>query len=413
MAFYSAGRRKERCHCANVTAYINGDMKVRKLGGKYDERVQVAPTPPMGWNSWNYFSCEGLNEQVVKEVIEAFVHKGLREAGYSYIPRVSSKLVHFPITDCWQINRTAEGIIIPDPHKFPGSRRSQSLDYLSLYAHGKALKFGLYTDTGYRTCQGRPGSFGYERKDAETYAKWNIDYLKNDDCNLSNETTCETYKAMFEAISSTSRPIVHSVKASCGPEMASAVSNMRRVGQDIRDNWESVLGLIDIYNRDELWRYSRPGFWNDLDMLEVGNGGMTMDQYVGHFGLWCVFKAPLILGNDIRYMTSEVKNLITHDELIAINQDRSEAARLVWRSENGMQEIYTGPLSDKRRVALLLNRGNTSANIQLDWGMLPDVTEDTSLKVRDAYRRQNLGSYTNHIKETVKPTSAKILVLIL
>lgn len=362
--------------------------------------VQVASTPPMGWNSWNYFSCEGLNEQVVKEVIEAFIHEGLRDAGYSYVN----------LDDCWQINRTADGIIIPDPKKFPGSRKTQSLDYLSLYAHVKGLKFGLYTDTGYRTCQGRPGSFGYERKDAETYAKWNIDYLKNDDCNLSNQTTCETYKTMHEALLSAGRPIVHSVKASCTTETARTVSNMRRVGQDIRDNWESVLGLIDIYNRDELWRYSRPGFWNDLDMLEVGNGGMTMDQYVGHFGAWCVFKAPLILGNDVRYMTSEVRNLITHDELIAINQDRSDAARLVWRSENGMQEIYTGPLSNERRVALLLNRGNTSADIQLNWNMLPDIVKDTVLNVRDANLRTNLGKYVNFIRQVVNPTSGKILV---
>lgn len=215
---------------------------------------------------------------------------------------------------------------------------------------------------------------------------------------------------MYEAILSTGRPIVHSVKGSCHPETARTVSNMRRVGQDIRDNWESVLGLIDIYNRDELWRYSGPGFWNDLDMLEVGNGGMTKDQYVGHFGAWCVFKAPLILGNDVRSMTSEVRNLITHDELIAINQDRSDAARLVWRSANGTQEIYTGPLSNGRSVALLLNRGNTSADIQLNWIMLPGVEEDTVLKVRDAYERKNLGSYQNFIRMTVKPTSAKILV---
>jgi len=267
--------------------------------------AQTAKTPPMGWNSWNHYRCAGLNETVVKSTASAFISKGLSKVGYQYIN----------LDDCWQINRTKDGVIEWDTSKFPNGIPS-----LASYIHGLGLKFGLYTDRGTATCQGRPGSYGYEQLDAQTYASWGVDFVKNDDCNIPSGGDANTdYGKMEKGIQSTGRAMVHSVKGSEPIGEADTVSNMRRTGHDIGDNWSSMISLVEQNNANA--KYAHSGFWNDIDMLEVGNGGMSMTEYTSHFSLWCICKAPLILGNDVIDMSTDYTTLVSNTEAIAINQD--------------------------------------------------------------------------------------------
>ena len=266
----------------------------------------LAKTPQMGWSSWNKFGCS-ITEKIILDTIDALNRSGLIDAGYHYIN----------IDDCWQSSRNKYGIIIPDPIKFPNGIKS-----LVDYAHSKGLKFGLYSDAGIYTCEKRPGSLGYEKIDAKTYAEWGVDYLKYDNCYNKNITAKKRYTKMRNALKKTGRKIFYSI-CNWGFENVTKwgryVGNSWRTTKDIKDTWKSMIRIIDINNK--WYKYAGPGGWNDPDMLEVGNGGMNIDEYKVHFGLWAISKAPLIIGCDIINMTKEIKDILTNPEVIAINQD--------------------------------------------------------------------------------------------
>ncbi|CAF4939065.1 unnamed protein product [Rotaria sp. Silwood1] len=262
-------------------------------------------TPQMGWNSWNHFHCN-INETVVRQTADAIVATGLAAAGYQYVN----------LDDCWQWSRDAQGIIQPDPETFPSG-----IPALVDYVHSRKLKFGLYSDRGYKTCAGRPGSLGYETKDANTYAAWGVDYLKLDSC-YTNETAPQiAYSIMRDALNATGRPIFFSL---CGGVSKHdlwppTVGNSWRTTDDIQDNWNSMIRNIDL--NIDFAKQAGPGGWNDPDMLEIGNGGMTEDEYVTHFSLWSISKAPLIIGCDVTKMSATTLSILTNPEVIAVNQD--------------------------------------------------------------------------------------------
>ncbi|XP_065825986.1 probable alpha-galactosidase [Oscarella lobularis] len=267
----------------------------------------IAQTPPMGWSSWNHFTCAGINETVVKGVADAMVSSGLKDFGYIYVN----------LDDCWQINRTADGVIVPDPTKFPNGIPS-----LVNYVKAKGLKFGLYTSRGVMTCQRRPGSYGYEEIDAKTYASWGVEFLKNDNCYPAPHSDPNTdYGKMSLYLNATGKQFVHSVQTPEPIEIAYNVSNMRRVGHDIQDHYDSMLSLVQEARQQGLAKYAHPGFWNDLDMMEIGNGHMTTIEYITHMSLWCLLKAPLIMGNDVRNIDKETLTILTNKEVLAVNQD--------------------------------------------------------------------------------------------
>ena len=264
-------------------------------------------TPQMGWNTWNKFGCN-INEQLIRDTIDTLNSSGLLEAGYKYIN----------LDDCWQIDRNKEtNEIIADPDKFPSGIKK-----LADYAHEKGLLIGLYSDAGNKTCAGRPGSLGYEWIDAKTYAKWGIDYLKYDNCYNNNIPSLDRYPLMKYALNSTKRPIFYSI-CNWGFENVSSwgkdVGNSWRTTGDIIDDWITMLRIID--ENEKLINNSGPGGWNDPDMLEVGNGGMTLEEYKTHFSLWVISKAPLLIGCDITNMSDDIKNILTNKEIIEINQD--------------------------------------------------------------------------------------------
>ena len=255
----------------------------------------LARTPPMGWNSWNKFACN-VSEKLIKEMADAMVTSGMRDAGYIYLV----------IDDCWQIDRDAQGNILPDPQRFPSGMKA-----LADYIHSKGLKFGLYSDAGTLTCQKRPGSRGYEFQDARQYAAWDVDYLKYDWCSTSTQNAQASYSIMRDALLKAGRPIVFSICewGTAKPWLwARDVGNLWRTTGDIQDCWDCKrdwggMGVVHILDlQDGLQSYAGPGHWNDPDMLEVGNGGMTTTEYRAHFSLWCLLASPLMAGNDLRSM---------------------------------------------------------------------------------------------------------------
>lgn len=264
--------------------------------------------PPMGWNSWNHFGC-GVNEELVKETARALVLSGLSTAGYTYVN----------LDDCWQRSRDpATGDIVADPVTFPSGMKA-----LADYVHSLGLKFGLYSDAGTATCAGRPGSLGFEEQDAALYASWGVDYLKYDNCNDNHTQPQIRYPLMRDALNATGRPVYFSMcewGVDDPVKWARPVANSWRTTADISDTWESMTSVLDL--NEPLWAAAGPGGWNDPDMLEVGNGLMSDDEYKAHFSLWALMKAPLLIGCDVRHMSQATADVLLNTKVIAINQDQ-------------------------------------------------------------------------------------------
>lgn len=342
----------------------------------------LAKTPPMGWNSWNKFGCN-VSEKLIKEMADTMVASGMRDAGYVYLV----------IDDCWQIDRDAQGNILPDPQRFPSGMKA-----LADYVHAKGLKFGLYSDAGTLTCQKRPGSRGYEFQDARQYAAWGVDYLKYDWCSTSAQNAPASYSIMRDALLKAGRPIVFSICewGTAKPWLwAKDMGNLWRTTGDIQDCWDCKrdwggMGVVHILDlQDGLESYAGPGHWNDPDMLEVGNGGMTTNEYRAHFSLWCLLSAPLMAGNDLRSMTPEIKEILTNREVIAVDQDPlGLQGRRVKRE--GDREVWMKQLADGGRAVVLFNRGPKTAELSLSWidiGYPPHL----SAHVRDLWTGKDLG----------------------
>ena len=346
----------------------------------------LALTPPMGWNSWNKFSCN-IDEQLIHKMADAMVASGMKDAGYQYIV----------IDDCWHGVRDADGFIQPDPERFPSGMKA-----VADYVHSKGLKFGIYSDAGRKTCGGRPGSQGYEYQDALQYARWGVDYLKYDWCNTGTRNAQEAYTLMADALRATGRDIVFSL-CEWGNQQpwlwGKTVGNLWRTTGDIYDKWEGKhtysLGVMNIVDINEpLWPYAGPGHWNDPDMLEVGNGGMTDTEYRSHFSLWAIMAAPLIAGNDLSNMDEATKRILLNREVIAINQDPlGVQGRRV--SKDGDKEVWVKPLSGGGRAVLLLNRGTQPVQIAVDWAQL-DYPAGLQAEVRDLWQHKQLAPQRGH-----------------
>ena len=354
----------------------------------------LALTPPMGWNSWNHFQCN-INENVIRDTADAMVTSGMRDAGYQYVV----------IDDCWHGPRDSNGFITADPQRFPSGIKA-----LADYVHSKGLKFGIYSDAGRLTCGGRPGSEGHEYQDALTYARWGVDYLKYDWCNTGDRNAQEAYATMADALRQSGRQIVFSMCewGTAKPWLwAQNTGNLWRTTGDISDDfsvkkkghdWEHPVTMIVDLN-EPLWPFAGPGHWNDPDMLEVGNGGMSPAEYRSHFSLWAMMAAPLIAGNDIAHMDDATKSILENQEVIAVDQDAlGVQGHRVWK--DGDREVWVKPLSGGARAVLLFNRGETPAAItatadQLGW---PSAVR---AKVRDLWAHKDAGRWSNSVSATV------------
>src|SRR5437763_3623012 len=359
----------------------------------------LALTPPMGWNSWNKFACN-VNEQVVRDTADAIVASGMREAGYQYVV----------IDDCWHGPRDAQRNITADHERFPSGMRA-----LADYIHSLGLKFGIYSDAGRTTCGGRPGSQGHEYQDALTYAAWGVDYLKYDWCATGTRNAEEAYALMADALRASGRDITFSI-CEWGNNQpwlwAANVGNLWRTTGDIYDHWDGIdrwqHGVMNIVDQNEpLWPFAGPGHWNDPDMLEIGNGGMSDAEYRAHFSLWAMMAAPLIAGNDIAAMTPATRDILTNREVIAVDQDRlGVQGHRVWRE--GTREIWVKPLAGGARALLLLNRGEAPAEIAADWTQL-DWPPSLRARVRDLWQHRDLPRAAGRVSATVAPHGVVML----
>jgi alpha-galactosidase len=352
----------------------------------------LAKTPPMGWNSWNKFGCN-VSEELIKQIADAMVSTGMKDAGYQYIV----------IDDCWQVDRDNQGNIIPDSKRFPSGIKA-----LADYIHSKGLKFGIYSDAGTLTCQKRPGGRGYEFQDARQYAAWGVDYLKYDWCSTSTQNQQASYSIMRDALVKSGRPMVFSLCewGSSKPWLwARDVGHLWRTTGDIQDCWDCKrdwggMGFVHILDlQNGLESYAGPGHWNDPDMLEVGNGGMTTTEYRSHFSLWCILAAPLIAGNDVRNMSPEIAEILKNKEVIAVDQDRlGMQGRRVKRE--GELEVWARQLADGSRAVALLNRGTAESKISVTWSDIgyPDYLPAS---VRDLWAMKDLGKSTGSFSSSV------------
>jgi len=361
----------------------------------------TAATPPMGWNSWNKFACN-VSEQTVRAAADAIVASGMRDAGYHYVV----------IDDCWQGPRDKDGFITADAKTFPSG-----IAALAEYIHSKGLKFGIYSDAGALTCAGRSGSQGHEFQDAQTYARWGVDYLKYDWCSTGSRNADEAYSLMARALAASGRAIVLSMCewGSNKPWLFTPFpGQLWRTTGDISDVWDAKdtnrLGVINIADRNEsLWRYAGPGHWNDPDMLEVGNGGLSDDEARAHFSLWAVMASPLMAGNDLAAMTPATHDILTNREAIAVNQDALgvQGHRI---AQQGDSEIWTKPLSGGRQAVLLLNRGEQPTAIKAAWAQL-GWPAATRAGIRDVWAHRDLPRAAEGVTMTVPPHGVQLLVV--
>ncbi|MEP6573030.1 MAG: glycoside hydrolase family 27 protein [Gemmatimonadota bacterium] len=353
---------------------------------------RLARTPPMGWNSWNHFGCD-VSEKLIEETADAMVANGLRDAGYRFLV----------IDDCWEVGRDGAGALVADSVRFPHGIRA-----LADYVHSRKLQFGIYTDAGTKTCQGRPGTLGHEVQDARTFASWGVDYVKEDWCNAKGLIARDQYAKFREALAHAGRPIVLSICewGSNQPwEWAPRSGNLWRTTDDISDSWPSMLSNLD--QSAQHATVAGPGAWNDPDMLEVGNGGMTDAEYRAHFSMWAMQAAPLIAGNDVRTMDDATKTILRNREVIAIDQDSLGVQGILVSSGPPELQVWARPLADGSRAVALLNRSSAPAEIRASFRRAGIATD--SATIRDLWRQENLGAFSGEFVDTVPSHSVVLL----
>jgi alpha-galactosidase len=359
---------------------------------------KVAATPPMGWNSWNHFHGD-VSDAVVRAMADAMVSSGMRDAGYKYIN----------IDDTWEgYGRAADGSIRTN-------QKFTDMKALCDYVHSKGLKIGIYSSPGPSTCAGYDGSWNHEQQDADTYAAWGIDYLKYDWCSAGAhypntlEGEIAAYTKMHDALVKTGRPIVFSLCQygafdvwKWGPTVG---GNLWRTTGDISDNWRAMSNIG--FNQNGLEQYAAPGHWNDPDMLEVGNGGMTDDEYRTHFSLWCMLAAPLIAGNDLAHMTPATIAILCNKDVIAIDQDSAGIQGHRVRKD-GDTEVWMKQLHDGSIAVGLFNRSDTPQTVSVS---NQDLGTTKKFDIRDLWAHKQVAKKETSYSATLAPHACALLRL--
>jgi alpha-galactosidase len=371
-------------------------------------QVKVAATPPMGWNSWNHFAGH-VTDADVRSAADSLVRTGMRDAGYVYVN----------VDDTWEGKRDAQGVLHTN-EKFPNMKA------LGDYIHSKGLKFGIYSSPGAKTCAGYEGSLGHEAQDAKLYAEWGVDYLKYDLCsfrdnmhkaeiehpndpNAAKNLMIAAYKKMGEALKATGRPMVYSLCQygvddpwKWGPELG---ANMWRTTDDIDDSYGRMITIG--FSQAGLSKYAGPGHWNDPDMLEIGNGKMTTDEYKTHMSLWVILAAPLLAGNDLTKMSDADKGILMNKDAIAIDQDAlgRQGDRLY---QSGDLDVWTKPLSRGRVAVGLFNRTSNTRDVSVDLG---EIGFKSGADVRDIWGQKDLGRKSGVFTSRIPKHGVTLLVV--
>jgi len=369
---------------------------------------QMAPAPPMGWNSWNHFA-EKVTDADIRAAADALVSTGMRDAGYVYVN----------VDDTWQGKRDEHGVLHSN-ERFPDMKA------LGDYLHSKWLKFGLYSSPGPRTCAGYAGSLGHETQDAQTYATWGVDFLKYDLCSFQEELgkvraahpqdrdaaknlMIAAYRNMGDALRATGRPILYSLCQygvgqpwKWGPGVG---ASMWRTTDDINDSYGRMIAIG--FSQAGLAQFAGPGHWNDPDMLEIGNGKMGEEEYRTHMSLWVLLAAPLLAGNDLSKMTVADKRILMNADAIAIDQDSlgKQGDRLY---QSGDLDVWTKLLSRGRVAVGLFNRSWSNREVSVD---LAEIGFPHGAAARDVWKQKDLGHITGVFTDTV-PTHGVTLLIV-
>lgn len=368
----------------------------------------LAPTPPLGWNSWNTFGHD-ICEEVVRETADAFVETGLKDCGYQYVV----------IDDLWEADeRDAAGRLTWDVDKFPSG-----IPAVAEYVHARGLKFGIYSCTGTHTCAGKPASFGHEEIDARTFAEWGVDFLKYDHCyHPPGHSGKEAYRRMGQALRATGRSILYSLCNWGVDEVwtwgAGVGGHMWRTTGDINDSWASIVDL-GFVRQQNLYPYAGPNHWNDPDMLVVGmynqghvaRGGCSDLEYRSHFALWCLLASPLMIGCDTRNMTDETRAILMNRELLAVNQDPLGVQAMALGKHRNVQ-VWHKPLADGSIAVGIFNLSEHVQNkAPVAWETL-GLHDRRRCRVRDLYAGEDLGEFTVSFNSgRLEPHACQILRL--
>jgi len=368
----------------------------------------AAKTPPMGWNSWNHFA-DKVTDADVRSAADMIVSTGMKDAGYVYVN----------LDDTWEGERDAQGVLHTNK-KFPDMKGMVD------YVHSKGLKFGIYSSPGAKTCGGYAGSLDHEAQDAKMYADWGVDFLKYDLCSyedvmlkaqgehpedptIKKRLMIAAYKKMGDALKATGRPIVYSLCQygvdqpwKWGPEVG---ASMWRTTDDIDDSYGRMVAIG--FSQTGLSKFAGPGHWNDPDMLEIGNGKMTDEQYQTHMTLWVMLAAPLLAGNDLSKMTDADKRLLLNKEAIAVDQDAlgKQGDRLY---VSGDLEVWTKPLTGGRVAVAMFNRSWSTRDVSVD---LAEIGFKGGAHVRDVWKEKDLGEKKGIVVDTLPKWSATLFIV--
>lgn len=379
------------------------------------QEKNLAPSPPMGWMSWNFFA-DRVNERELMEMADAMVHSGMVKAGYQYIF----------IDDGWQGGRDKKNNMIADPVKFPSGIRA-----LAKYMHERGIKLGIYSDAAQLTCAGYTASLGFEEQDAKTFAEWEVDYLKYDYCNAPTdvETARTRYKKMADALRASGREIVFGV-CEWGERKpwhwaAEAGGQLWRTTHDIRDKWKIKptetwgIGILDILDTNaELYEYAGSGRWNDADMLiaglygkkgpsGVGGGtGCNDVEYQTQFSLWAMMSSPLYATNDLRKMNEATKRILLNEEVIALNQD-AMSKQAIRKIKNDVWNVFVKPLAHGEYAIAILNRSDSVQPYTIHFSALG---LSGTYEVRDLWQHKTAGKQMKW-KGSVQPHETKVFRL--
>jgi len=356
-------------------------------------------TPPMGWYPWNEFGQEPQNERLIKEIVEALVSSGLREAGYSFVGPDEGI--------CF--TRDGSGRLTTNLERYPGGLRG-----LGDYIHKMGLKYALYTDAGTRTCsKAMPGTKDHEFEDMRQFAEWRCDYVKIDWCNTEGLDIVKAYTKLHEAQHAAGRPIVHSL-CSWGEgapwTWAAAVGHLWRTTGDIcgpgRADWGNAMKIA--FTNEKLWEWAGPGHWNDPDMLIVGMTGLSEAQNRSFFSLWCLMASPLMAGNDLRKMSKSTIQILTNLEAIGLNQDPLGIQGHIIR-KNDTVSLWGGKrLYDGSQAVLVFNQRSSPAVVRIAWSDI-GIEETAGLYVRNLWTHETSGPHTKGISVTVRPDDVALL----
>ncbi|TXG39076.1 glycoside hydrolase family 27 protein [Seonamhaeicola maritimus] len=386
---------------------------------------EIAKSPPMGWNSWNWYGKHDINENEVKKVIDFMVENGLREAGYNYVI----------IDGGWRDTKLGKnGELLAHPVKFPNGIKP-----LADYAHAKGMKLGVHVVPGTHDCGGDlVGGYGYEEVHVQQFVDWGLDFIKLDKCTFidedcddcsksinggwSEEIVEKSYRKWSKLLRNCGRDIVFSISAYVYRDWYPEVCNMARTTYDIRARIHkggadfvkpekykkphlSVMEIAEENNRAA--QFAGNGYWNDPDMLITGIQGLSRNEQTSHFGLWCIMSAPLMLGNNLEHMDKFEKNLILNKEMIAVNQDATEQGKIVKREDK--MQVWAKKLKNDDYALLFLNLDDSKQReIAIN---LKDLGINYKVTGRDIINHRNLGAFQGSISVMAKPHESKMLVI--